>query len=267
LYEFDEDTRVERVGPGAYAGRMTDRWGIGTVPNGGYVLAVALSALGDALDAPDPLTVTAHYLRPGRVAPVRVEVETIKVGRSFTTAGARLVQGDDEIVRVLSTWGELGDHPEKIHVGALPPALPPRDAAERRTAPPGSSIVDRVDLRLDPATAGFQRGERAELAEIRGWIRFADGRPPDVHSLGLFADAFPPSVFSLIAPGWVPTIELTVHFRARPTTPWLQCVFRTRFVQGDLLEEDGELWDESGTLVALSRQLAAMPRPRPTTGV
>src|SRR5262249_42874542 len=136
----------------------------------------------------------------------------------------------------------------------------PRDASDRRTAPSGSSIVDRVDLRLDPATAGFQRGERSEQAEVRGWIRLADGRPPDVHSLVFFADAFPPAVFARIAPGWVPTLELTVHVRARPATAWLQCVFRTRFVQGDLLEEDGEIWDEDGTLVALSRQLAALPR-------
>ena len=260
MYAFDEDTRVERVGPGSFTGRMSERWNIGAVPNGGYVLAVAASALAESVPAPDPITVTVHYLRPARVAPARIEVEPVKLGRRFSTATARVIQGDDEIARVLSTWGDLGDAPEKTFVDATPPVLPPVEEGERRTAPPGASIVDRIDLRLDPATARFQHGERSDRAETRGWIRFADGRAPDTRSLLLFADAFPPSVFARIPPGWVPTVEITVHVRARPRSAWLKGAFRTRFVQGGLLEEDGELWDEGGTLVAQSRQLAVLPR-------
>jgi hypothetical protein len=81
-----------------------------------------------------------------------------------------------------------------------------------------------------------------------------------VRSLALFADAFPPPIFDVIPMSWVPTVELTVHFRARPRGDWLHSVFRTRFLFDGMLEEDGEIWDESGTLCALSRQLALVPR-------
>jgi len=80
-------------------------------------------------------------------------------------------------------------------------------------------------------------------------------------SLLLVADALPPAIFNLDIPmGWTPTLEMTTHVRARPTTEWLRCQFTTRFVTGGLLEEDGEIWDQAGRLVALSRQLALVAR-------
>jgi hypothetical protein len=45
-------------------------------------------------------------------------------------------------------------------------------------APPGAeftvSIMDRADLRLDPAVLGFTTGAPSGSGELRGWISFAD---------------------------------------------------------------------------------------------
>ncbi len=77
----------------------------------------------------------------------------------------------------------------------------------------------------------------------------------------LASDAFPPAVFNANLPfKWTPTLDLTVHIRDPWPTGWLKCHFRTRFVTGGLLEEDGEFWDEEDNLVAQSRQLALVPR-------
>jgi acyl-CoA thioesterase len=77
----------------------------------------------------------------------------------------------------------------------------------------------------------------------------------------LAVDAFPPTIFNAHLPiAWTPTLELTAHVRGLPEPGWLRCRFSTRFISGGMLEEDGDIWDESGRLVAQSRQLALQPR-------
>ncbi|MGA9746118.1 MAG: thioesterase family protein, partial [Nocardioides sp.] len=57
-------------------------------------------------------------------------------------------------------------------------------------------------------------------------------------------------------------LELGVHLRARPAPGWLRVMHRTRNLAGGLFEEDAEVWDSAGRLVAQSRQLAKVPRPQ-----
>jgi hypothetical protein len=79
-------------------------------------------------------------------------------------------------------------------------------------------------------------------------------------SVLLAADAFPPPVFNLLAvPGWVPTVEFTVHMRAVPAPGPLRCEFTAKEIQGGMFEEDGIMWDENGVLVAQSRQIGLVP--------
>jgi len=53
---------------------------------------------------------------------------------------------------------------------------------------------------------------------MRGWFRLRDGEPADTIALLCAVDAFPPTAFNADFPlAWTPTIELTVHVRARPS--------------------------------------------------
>ena len=116
-------------------------------------------------------------------------------------------------------------------------------------------------MRLRPGDDGFRTGTPTGRAEIAGWFALAAEEPIDEIGLLLVADALAPAIFNSGLPfAWVPTVELTVHIRATPAPGPLRCVFRTRFVAGGMLEEDGEIWDATGTLVAQSRQLALTPR-------
>ena len=267
-YELDADTAVTRVAPGHWRGAVSDRWSIGPYPNGGYVLLIGLAAIREELPHPDPFTVTAHYLSPPAHAPIEVEVEVLRSGRAHSTAMARMLQDGRERVRILANYGDLAQATGPTIVQAEPPPMPPPDQCP--VAPPPApmpnqlvaAIRDRIDWRPAPHTAGWLlHGERTGRAEIGGWVRFVDGRPFDTHSLPLVSDILPPAVFDVTPSGWVPTLELTVHVRARPQPGWLRCWFRTRFLVDGYLEEDGEVWDESGRLVALSRQLARLNPP------
>ena len=54
MFEFDVDRSVTAEGPGVYRGKITERWNIGPVPNGGYLLAVAMAALEQELAGLSP---------------------------------------------------------------------------------------------------------------------------------------------------------------------------------------------------------------------
>ena len=55
-------------------------------------------------------------------------------------------------------------------------------------------------------------------------------------------------------------MELTVQIKSRPQGEWLACVFANNVVTGGTVSWDGTITDEQGRLVAMSRQLALMPR-------
>ncbi len=122
-------------------------------------------------------------------------------------------------------------------------------------------LMDKVEERIHPDDAVTLLGRPSGKPLMRGWFRLLDGEPITPFALLLVMDAFPPAIFNTELPlAWTPTMEMTTHIRSFDVTGWLRCQFTTRFVTGGFLEEDGEVWDESGRLVAQSRQLALLPR-------
>ncbi|GGZ58934.1 hypothetical protein GCM10010371_18090 [Streptomyces subrutilus] len=270
--EFDRDTTITARAdePGVYDADLSAGWTIITAVNGGYLLALVGRALSAALPHPDPFTVSAHYLSASVPGPAVVRTEVVRIGRTLSTGQASLFQYDEngaetERIRVLASYGDLAALPDEVRTTARPPAMPAYEdclGPEAGPAPiPGSSaIVDRLRLRLDPATAGWALGAPSGKGEMRAWFELADGRDADPLSLLLAVDALPPTAFDLGLRGWTPTVELTAHVRRRPAPGPLRVSITTRNLAGGFLEEDAEVWDTAGRLVAQSRQLARAPR-------
>lgn len=263
MFRFDEDTRLEPRGDGVAQGRVSAGWSIGANPNGGYLTALAVAGLRAALPThPDPLSVTVHFLRPGvQDTACELRAALVRSGRTLSTVRATLTQSGEDRLEILATMGELGDGGD-AQLAIAPPRLPPPDACVPRSAAAQGvtlSILDRLDIRLDPDEAAAGAARRAQ---VTGWVRLRDGRAPDPLACLLFADAFPPAVFGLLgAVGWVPTVSLTVDLRRRPAPGWMRARFHCSDLVDGRLIEDGALWDAQGRLVAQSRQLALLRTP------
>lgn len=238
-------------------------WSIGTKPHGGYLLA---TMVGPALDEdhPHPMAVSAHYVSSPDAGPATVEFERLRTGRQAATTRVRLSQ-EQIRVEVLVSHGRWSAGAEPHWTTAEPPALPPLADCPRAPAerPDGGRIgqLDHVDLRIDPATAMWAVGAPAGAGELRAWLRRDDGADPSMLDLLVFADALPPITLDLDLTGWVPTLELTVLLRGLPAPGWIRAVQRGRLLQDGWLDEECELWDSAGRLVAQARQLAGYRVP------
>ena len=148
------------------------------------------------------MTVTAHYLSPGRPGPASITTEVVKRGRTFTTVAGSLDAAGKRLLQVLGTFGDVSTPMGPERVEAAPPDLPPPDdcvAVEpTETFPP--PFMGRVDLRLHPDDAGFASGAPSGELRVRGWFRLRDGEPIDTIGLVLAVDAFHPRPSTLASP-------------------------------------------------------------------
>lgn len=262
---FSEATAVRRISDTEFGAEIHEGWDIGGNANGGYLLAMIGRAVTEATGKPHPVTMSAHYLAPGSPGPITIEVVPVRIGGRHATAIATMRAETGSLIVALATTTDL-ERAEGPHlVDAAPPALPEPDecVAMEPTGEGAPSFMHKVELRLHPDDAGFLHGNASGKARVRGWFRLRGETTVDPLGLLVAVDGFPPTIFNADLPlGWTPTVELTAHVRGVPVEGWLRCVFTTRFVTGGYLEEDGEAWDASGRLIAQSRQLALVPRPK-----
>ncbi|MGY2064585.1 thioesterase family protein [Blastococcus sp. SYSU DS0619] len=266
--EFDRATTVHRAEAGGYAADLLPGWDVGSgILNGGYLLAVATRAAVADSPHPHPVAVSASYLRATPPGPATLAVTPGPAGRTLAHAGVVLSGAEGPTLSVQVTSATLsGDEP--VHSSSPAPEVPPveqcldaQPGADMGGRPvPAVGLRHRVETRLDPATAGWALGTPSGEPVMRAWMRLAEGREPDPFALLLFADALPPTIWSMGLMGWAPTVQLQVLVRALPAPGWCLAESRATEIAGGWLDEECRIWDSTGRLVAQSRQLARAPR-------
>lgn len=261
---FREVTALIRVGEGRFTGDVHPSWTIGGKPNGGYLLAMTAAAATAEIPHPHPIAANAHYVRSPEPGPVEIVAEVLRAGRSASQARARLLQDGHPCIEAVITastldpaavpyWDEGAPTAGDVPFEACVP-LPGR-------TPDGSvtvALMDQVDLRLEPASAGFTAGAPTGHGELRGWLALPGDGAFDPLSLLFAVDAFPPATFDVEFTGWVPTLELTVYVRALPAPGPVRVLQRAQLIDGQRVDEACFVWDRTGRLVAQGTQLAGI---------
>jgi hypothetical protein len=262
MSRFGDATAVEQVDEGRYEVDLDGGFAFGEALNGGYLVAVLARAAVDASPHEHPVSTATTFLRVVRSGPAQVLVEQRKSGRTATAAHVTLVQDDRLAVEALITTATLEPDAEPAWVGEPPaPPLPPVEQCvlfEGRERERG--FADRVEMYFDPATIGWLDGQPSGRLECRAWFQLRDPHEPDAYALALAVDGLPPVVLNTGVKGWAPTVEMTWHMRAVPALGLLAVHGGGRMVTGGWFDEEVEVWDSAGRLVAQSRQLARVGR-------
>src|SRR4029453_7920108 len=149
-------------------------------PDGGCRGGVVGGAGVGAAGQPHPLAVSAHFLAPAEPGPAELETRWLRAGRSLSTARVTLVQEGAARVEALVTAGRLDPEvaPGWRRAAGPPELTPVEDCVPGQSRLPSgvpAKLLDHLDLRLPPGTAGWVVGPPGGGGGMRGWGRGVGG--------------------------------------------------------------------------------------------
>jgi len=262
MHLFDHDILFKPGGPLSFAGHISNNWSVNGIPDGGFLMAILANAMMQHSETKSSPIITANFLNRCEPGAAEILIEKMSASRQFQRFQGSLRQKGKEKIRAFGTFSDENKDCLLESREASCPEIAELEKCLAIPEIPNYTLFSQLDVRLDPVCTGWLSGKLSDKSESKGYIKFKNRRPFDVPSLLLIADSFPPAVLSsqgMVA--WVPTIELSINIRKIPTTGWLKCSFRTRFISCGLLEEDGEIWDQKDELIAISRQIAQYRAP------
>jgi acyl-CoA thioesterase len=246
--------------PGGVFERTCDRtwWGHDAL-FGGYVEALALVAVTQALQNPGqfPQSMTMHFLRPFLDGVFRAETSVERAGRNMSNVSARLYSDGKLAGLAIASFGTRREFNEFVAVSA-PTAAPVQPGEKPVVSPLG--VPNHRHFDMFPRIGTFARG--GGDAHVGGWVRPRGLGPIDRTMIPVLADLWIPAAYHRwTEPTPAVSVDITTHFRAalprEDVTP-TSAVFvdlRTAGSIGGFVDEDVDIWSESGLLLAQSRQM------------
>lgn len=255
---LEQECELVARGDGVYERDLTQVWWGWGAQHGGYVLALAKTAMQAELgvDGMEPQHLTMQYLKPFVDGPFRAEVTVERRGRTMANATARLWSGGRLAGVALGSFA----HRRQLHeftTLTAPDTTPPAPGEEGLRPEVPVPTYDRVWIH--PRIEDLH-GPGA--ARVGGWVVPRTPEVIDHRWIGLLADLWPPVLYSWYhQPVAAQSVDLTYHARTSlpredlaPGTPLL-VVLTTRASNGGFIDEDAEIWSPAGELLGQSRQV------------
>src|SRR3954449_6269940 len=106
MSKFERDTSVREIDAGIFEGHVNRDWWIVFGPNGGFLAAMLVKAMGAAVDDHTrmPRALTIHYTAAPKEGPVRIRTTIERAGRSLTTVSARMEQDERLIALAIGAY-------------------------------------------------------------------------------------------------------------------------------------------------------------------
>ncbi len=262
---FQEAIKLENLEDNKFIVNPDTNYFVGNTPHGGYLMAVMHKALTNILPHSTAISSSVQYLDRIDAKTFELEVETFKTSRGSSSGIVKLKQ-DDKICTTFT--GTCSDFEFMKGYDGLQKPLPSifnesdkkdyikmnYDKISKGFTP---AFIQQLECLIHPDHAWWNRDSNDKNNEARcSAFLEMQGGIPDQFCLSFYSDILPPVVSNKYGPlGWIPTITLTTHIRQLPSTSELYADFKATDINKGYFEQDCNIWDLNGNLVASSRQL------------
>ena len=262
---FQEAIKLENLEDNKFIVNPDTNYFVGNTPHGGYLMAVMHKALTSILPHSTAISSSVQYLDRIDAKTFELEVETFKTSRGSSSGIVKLKQ-DDKICTTFT--GTCSDFQFMKGYDGLQKPLPNifnesdkkdyikmnYDKISKGFTP---AFIQQLECLIHPDHAWWNRDSNDQNNEARcSAFLEMQGGIPDQFCLSFYSDILPPVVSNKYGPlGWIPTITLTTHIRQLPSTSELYADFKATDINKGYFEQDCNIWDLNGNLVASSRQL------------
>ena len=251
---FAADTTLTAVGERRWTAVYDERWAVVRGPFGGWIAALLSRALSATTDWP-PRTLAIHFLDAPAPGELVLSAEVLREGRSSCAVGLAMEQGGRPMVRALATAGSFRADEESWLDLEQPSPPDPEGLPRLEARPETANFFHQIDIRWVEGAPPVPPGGDAYNAM---WLSVG---PLDHAALTALSDVVLPPAFSRLGRfAFVPTLDMTVHYRAPIPAgeEWVLAVHRSDHAIGGTWTCDGELWARDGSLLAQVRQLAML---------